>query len=485
PANVSITGSDSGATDATSADNVAMLTNRDASTANEALTNVLTLQQAQELKAEQEKARENQIAANYIGAVVTNVIGDVAQSQGWPDGSWQKTALHGVAGLIQAEVAGTDPAKAVVAAMLNEQMLPVLEEYLNSQGITPDDPRTEQDFKSLMTAASTLLGAAFDAASVTHTATVNNYLTHLQARDKQRRLTDAKSTAEREEVIEEYAELEKRQEETAAACLIKDQCASVFEKPSLRATLDELIAACSTPRMCTSEEKRSIVELQGFYAEREAISPDTTIEEFLLANKLLGAAFTSAQALGVRLLEGSTSTLAKPLGVVEDFGGNAVRAFEAPAQYAFKAEVDIMKTGANLESSALQFVKDEAGKDLIAVFDSKIGAQGIDLAYAKMVNGKPQLVIGEAKAGDSVLTALGENNVKTLQRNLGVIEKSILAMPRSPARSALLEQIRDKSYVVELYTTTGNAAKAAGRIDDVLLNRLENSVSRVVTFTRN
>jgi len=382
-------------------------------------------------------------------------------------------------------VAGTDPGKAMVAAMLNEQMLPVLENYLISQGITPDNPKTEQDFKALMTAASTLLGAAFDAASVTHTATVNNYLTHLQSRDKQRRLADAKSTAEREKIIGEYADLDKRQAESAAACLLKDQCASVFDKQSLKATLDELNAACATPRNCTSEEQRSIIELQEFYIEREAISPDTTIEEFLLVNKLVGAAFTSAKALGVRLLEGSSSTLGKPLGVVEDFGGNAVRAFEAPTQYAFKAEVDIMKTGANLESSALQFVKDESGKDFIAVFDSKIGVQGIDLAYAKMVNGKPVLVIGEAKAGDSALTALGENNANTLKRNLEFIQKSIGSISDRQIREALQEQLLGKTYQVELYTTTGNAAKTAARVDDVLTDRLGQSVSRVITFGRN
>ena len=111
PANVSITGND-----AQSTDNVAALTTRDASTANQSLTNQLTLQQAQELKAAQEKARENQIAANYVGAVITNVIGDVAQAKGWPDGSWQKTALHGMAGLIQAKIAGTDPGKAMGAS---------------------------------------------------------------------------------------------------------------------------------------------------------------------------------------------------------------------------------------------------------------------------------------------------------------------------------------------------------------------------------
>lgn len=193
PATITVTGSDE--TRAQSEENVATLTARDASTANEALTNQLTLQQAQALKAEQERNRENQIAANYVGAVITNVIGDVAQSQGWPDGGWQKTALHGLAGLIQAKVAGTDPGKAMVAAMLNEQMLPVLEEYLESQGITATDPETKAEFKALMEAGSALLGAVFDAAHIAHTATVNNYLKHIDVQKLEEKLKDCGDNA--------------------------------------------------------------------------------------------------------------------------------------------------------------------------------------------------------------------------------------------------------------------------------------------------
>lgn len=94
PASVTITGTGSGATDAKSEEAVATLTTRDASTANAALSNALTLQQAQELKAQQEEARQNQIAANYVGAVLTHGIGDLAQQQGWAEGSWQKADAH-------------------------------------------------------------------------------------------------------------------------------------------------------------------------------------------------------------------------------------------------------------------------------------------------------------------------------------------------------------------------------------------------------
>jgi hypothetical protein len=38
------------------------------------------------------------------------------------------------------------------------------------------------------------------------------------------------------------------------------------------------------------------------------------------------------------------------------------------------------------------------------------------------------------------------------------------------------------TYQVERYTTTGNAAKTASRIDSTLLERLQQPISRVVTF---
>jgi hypothetical protein len=217
PGTITITGGD-----ANSAESVAALTSRDASTANQALTNALTLQQAQELKAQQQEARENQIAANYMGAVVTNAIGDVAQAQGWPDGSWQKTALHGVAGLIQAKVAGTDPSQAVIAAMLNEQLIPVMEEYLKSQGITATDPETKAEFKALMEAGSALLGSVFDAASVTYTATVNNYLKHTEQDKKKGQLAACTTDACRTEVQAYWDKVSQdRNAEMESSCMDK------------------------------------------------------------------------------------------------------------------------------------------------------------------------------------------------------------------------------------------------------------------------
>jgi hypothetical protein len=40
------------------------------------------------------------------------------------------------------------------------------------------------------------------------------------------------------------------------------------------------------------------------------------------------------------------------------------------------------------------------------------------------------------------------------------------------------------TYQVELYTTTGNAARTAGRIDSILLERLQQPITRVVTSSK-
>jgi hypothetical protein len=211
PAQVTITGGDK-----KSEENVATLTSRDASTANGALKNTLTLQQAQELESQLRKAKENAIAAQYIGSVITNAIGDLAQKNEWLEGSWQKIALHGVAGVIQAKVAGTSALTGAAAGAINEMLLPQIQAYLESQGIRRynADGTPNADFNALMTAGSTLAGAAIGAAAggangtgagamIAFNATVNNRLLHENEKAKIKEL--ANGNAEREQKLADAA----------------------------------------------------------------------------------------------------------------------------------------------------------------------------------------------------------------------------------------------------------------------------------------
>jgi hypothetical protein len=110
----------------------------------------------------------------------------------WKDGGLYKTALHGIAGLIEAKVAGGSAAAGIASGVLNEQLTPVMASYLDSQGIHPTNPdgTTNQNFNSLMQLGSSLVGAATGALaggntqsaalgqSVAVTAVTNNYLSH-------------------------------------------------------------------------------------------------------------------------------------------------------------------------------------------------------------------------------------------------------------------------------------------------------------------
>ncbi|MEB0013613.1 hemagglutinin repeat-containing protein, partial [Glaciimonas sp. Cout2] len=155
PATVTITGSGDATTDANSKATANTLTERDATTANATLSNTLTLQQAQDLQLQQQQAQDNQRIAGLVGAVLTNMVGDLAQGK-WPDGSPQKIALHGIVGLIEARIGGGSAAAGLAAGMMHEAMVPVLSDYLISQGYEPGT----QDFNDMMSLGASLVGAA-------------------------------------------------------------------------------------------------------------------------------------------------------------------------------------------------------------------------------------------------------------------------------------------------------------------------------------
>ena len=115
PANITITGKDEVSQSA-----ARTLTGRDATTANQALKNTLSLQDAANLQAQQQTAQQNQQAAQLVGSVVFNIAGDVAAKNGWGEGSPQKLALHALAGYIQAKAGGQNGGAGMAAALANE-----------------------------------------------------------------------------------------------------------------------------------------------------------------------------------------------------------------------------------------------------------------------------------------------------------------------------------------------------------------------------
>ncbi|MDY7546028.1 hemagglutinin repeat-containing protein [Glaciimonas sp. CA11.2] len=160
PATVTITGTGDAETDAQSQANADTLTERDASTANATLANTLTLQQAQELQAQQKKAQENQRAADLAGAALNGMVGDIAKSFKFAEGSPQKIAMHGIVGLIQAKLGDTSIAGGMIAGMVVEKMSPIISDYLLNNGYDTSTEAGLQAYNDMMGLGATLIGAA-------------------------------------------------------------------------------------------------------------------------------------------------------------------------------------------------------------------------------------------------------------------------------------------------------------------------------------
>jgi filamentous hemagglutinin len=173
PGNIVITGTGNKGTDEASQQQVATLTSRDAKTANQTLSNTLTLQQAQAVQEQQKTAQENAQAGQLVGSVAFNVVGDIAQKNGWKDSSPQKIALHAIAGFIQASAAGQNGATGALAAMGNEAFTQAVNAYIDKALPTPtvkdpQNPTAEETAqlrenalsrKALAESAASLLGA--------------------------------------------------------------------------------------------------------------------------------------------------------------------------------------------------------------------------------------------------------------------------------------------------------------------------------------
>jgi len=161
-----ITGTGNKDTDAASQQQVSSLTSRDAKSANQTLSNSLTLQQAQAVQEQQRTAQENAQAGQLVGSVAFNVVGDIAQKNGWSDSSPQKMALHTIAGYIQARAGGQNGASGAVAALGNEAMTKVVNDTIEQALPMPPNATAEQQRevmqsrKALAESAASVLGAS-------------------------------------------------------------------------------------------------------------------------------------------------------------------------------------------------------------------------------------------------------------------------------------------------------------------------------------
>jgi filamentous hemagglutinin len=206
PGNVTITGTGDITKDENSNIQVATLTGRDASKANGALTNTLTLQQAQLIPGQIKEAQENAQAAQLVAPVINNLIGDLGAEKGWPPGSPQMVLLHGMAGVVQASISGTSLVSGATVGAVNEYVTPIVADYLNSNGVptflkdkngkdvldSNGKPVVNPEFADLLKAGSVILGATVGGAvggnattaaaggNIALSGTADNYLDHVR-----------------------------------------------------------------------------------------------------------------------------------------------------------------------------------------------------------------------------------------------------------------------------------------------------------------
>lgn len=151
PGKVTITGQDA---DGSNAQAVATLTQRDPETADQGLTNRLTLVQAQQIEANQREAQENLQAAGIFGGVAAGVVGDVAEANKWPIDAPERAALHAMVGAAVSLIGGGNVAVGALTGAANELAIGVMRDYLTGLGYVKGTP----EFDELMKLGSAALG---------------------------------------------------------------------------------------------------------------------------------------------------------------------------------------------------------------------------------------------------------------------------------------------------------------------------------------
>ncbi len=146
------------------------------------------------------------------------------------------------------------------------------------------------------------------------------------------------------------------------------------------------------------------------------------------------------------------------LALTRDAAGNAIPVAEADSSFAFARSRDISVTGANLEASSVKIVRQEPG--FIGTFDARAAnGNGFDPAtHAKIVNGRPQLVVVEDKAGlmTNRLTALGQGSRGAMQliTNSEALAEAIQFSDIPDIyKPALIDQAISRTFEIELHVS--------------------------------
>ena len=164
------------------------------------------------------KIEERQELANLFGELAYNEIHKLADKNGWKDGDSEKDALHALVGGIMSELTGNGFLAGASASAINEMVQKKLSEQFAGE---PDKHQW----------ASTIIGGIVSqmvsgnaqvGASTAASGTKNNRLSLSQYEEFKKRLSKAKSNAERIEIYEKYLKVDLAQEKELVEKL-KDQ----------------------------------------------------------------------------------------------------------------------------------------------------------------------------------------------------------------------------------------------------------------------
>ncbi|MEO8411687.1 MAG: DUF6862 domain-containing protein, partial [Propionivibrio sp.] len=353
PANITITGSGDPAIDAQSRQTADELMRRDPATANGSLTNTLTLQQAQVLEQEIKRQQENREAAKLVGAVLSNVVGDLAVRNDWKDDSIEKLALHGLVGLIEAKIGGGSAAAGVLGAISQEAMAPVLSKYLKENGFDYEETglsadeaaKRKSEYTSLMQLGASLVGTAVGTlatgdvkgastgADAAFVGVTNNYLKHDEA-IRMAALQSKKLQGQCDTRCQQDIDALKQIDEQRNMLL--DACQGISSAVCNTVRQDVRYAAAEYIRKdMNAPSSRVGVDLYGTYATENA-------ETRRYADDAL-----DGKALGMAI--GATGTVVDGVKAVVSVGGNLLS-----AAFGDESSQQALKTGA---SNAWGYVK--------------------------------------------------------------------------------------------------------------------------------
>ena len=164
------------------------------------------------------KIEERQKLANLFGELAYNEIHKLAERNNWQEGCAEKNALHALVGGIMSELTGNGFLSGASASTVNEMVQKKLSEQFEGE------PDKHQWASAIIggVVSQLVAGKAQAGASTAASGTKNNRLSLSQYEEFKKRLSEAKSNAERIEIYEKYLKVDLAKEKELVEKL-KDQ----------------------------------------------------------------------------------------------------------------------------------------------------------------------------------------------------------------------------------------------------------------------